>query len=69
MPSTSWRRLRAWLSDIKKRTSEVADCALSPVELATGHYLYGVLFLEDAARQLAGHGEIGTSSTWRLLDL
>jgi hypothetical protein len=56
------------LSDIKKRTSEVADCTLSPIELATGHYLYGALFLEDAARQLAAHGEIDGDAALSLLD-
>lgn len=46
------------LSDIKKRTNEDDDTALNPVDLATGHYLYGVLFLEDAVRQLERTGTI-----------
>ncbi|MFJ1958755.1 hypothetical protein ACIOGT_38075 [Streptomyces microflavus] len=46
------------LSDIKKRTNEDNDTALSPIDLATGHYLYGVLFLENAVQQLEASGSI-----------
>jgi hypothetical protein len=46
------------LSDIKKRTSEASAHDVSPLELALGHYLYGVVFLEDAVTQLATTGEI-----------
>ncbi|KPI20069.1 hypothetical protein OK074_7618 [Actinobacteria bacterium OK074] len=46
------------LSDIKKRTGEDTEDQLDPVDLAAGHYLYGVLFLEDAVRQLETNGRI-----------
>ncbi|GAA2230723.1 hypothetical protein GCM10010232_16350 [Streptomyces amakusaensis] len=46
------------LSDIKKRTGEDSEDQLDPVDLATGHYLYGVLFLEDAIRQLEAEGRV-----------
>lgn len=56
------------LSDIKKRTNEDDDAALSPIDLAQGHYLYGVLFLEDAVRQLEANGAIDHDTTLSLLD-
>ncbi|WNI18808.1 hypothetical protein [Actinacidiphila sp. ITFR-21] len=46
------------LSDIKKRTGEDSEDQLDPVDLAAGHYLYGVLFLEDAVRQLETEGRV-----------
>ncbi|MCF6469296.1 hypothetical protein FAF44_12960 [Nonomuraea sp. MG754425] len=46
------------LSDIKKRTNENDSFQLSPIELATGHYLYGVLFLEDAVARLQRDGRV-----------
>lgn len=55
------------LSDIKKRTNEDDDAALSPVDLATGHYLYGVLFLEDAVRQMELNGTIDHEAALRHL--
>ncbi|MBW4717273.1 hypothetical protein [Saccharothrix obliqua] len=46
------------LSDIKKRAGAGSAVDLSPIELAAGHYLFGVLFLEDAVAQLEEHGRI-----------
>jgi len=57
------------LSAAKKRTGEAGDCQFTPLELAVGHYLYGVLFLEDAVRQLEMEGAIDTEATLSLLDL
>ncbi|MEY9213268.1 hypothetical protein NI17_001615 [Thermobifida halotolerans] len=56
------------LSDIKKRESEKGAVDLSPIELSTGHYLFGVLFLEDAVAQLERRGEIDPESHLALLD-
>ncbi|GAA1982650.1 hypothetical protein GCM10009799_04780 [Nocardiopsis rhodophaea] len=56
------------LSDIKKRTGEDSEEQLDPVDLATGHYLYGVLFLEDAVRQLESHGRVDHDSALSLMD-
>jgi len=53
------------LSDIKKRASEMDAHQISPIELATGHYLFGVLFLEHAARQLESEGTIDCGSALR----
>ncbi|WP_017573158.1 hypothetical protein [Nocardiopsis halotolerans] len=57
------------LSDIKKRASSAGDVDLSPIELASGHYLLGVLFLENAVAQLEDRGEIDPVSHLALLDL
>jgi Phosphotransferase enzyme family len=56
------------LSDIKKRASETDAHQISPIELAMGHYLFGVLFLEHAARQLEREGMIDHGSALRLVD-
>jgi len=56
------------LSDIKKRASETDAHQISPIELAMGHYLFGVLFLEDAARQLEKEGTIDHGSALGLVD-
>lgn len=55
------------LSDIKKRTNELTESDISPLELAAGHYLYGVLFLEDAVAQLESNGTIDPQSHLGLL--
>ncbi|MCY9783911.1 hypothetical protein KIK06_08400 [Nocardiopsis sp. EMB25] len=57
------------LSDIKKRASTVGSIDLSPIELAGGHYLLGVLFLENAVAQLEENGEIDPVTHLNLLDL
>ncbi len=55
------------LSDVKKRAGEATSVDLSPIELATGHYLFGALFLEDAVSRLARYGEIDVPSHLGLL--
>lgn len=55
------------LSDIKKRTNELTDSDISPLELAAGHYLYGVLFLEDAVAQLESNGAVDPQTHLGLL--
>ncbi|MGW8699851.1 hypothetical protein ACWGOK_23405 [Streptomyces eurythermus] len=55
------------LSDIKKRTGEDTADQLDPVDLAKGHYLYGVLFLEDAVRQLEAEGRVDHDAALSLL--
>ncbi|WP_112134350.1 hypothetical protein [Glycomyces dulcitolivorans] len=55
------------LSDIKKRTGEDDEEALSPIDLAQGHYLYGVLFLENAVRQLETTGAVSQHEALGLL--
>lgn len=55
------------LSDIKKREGEGSAVELSPIELATGHYLFGVLFLEDAVSRLERHGVIDVREHLALL--
>jgi hypothetical protein len=55
------------LSDIKKRVGEQDETALSPIDLATGHYLYGVLFLENAVRQLETSATVDHDTVLNLL--
>lgn len=55
------------LSDIKKRTGEDDEESLDPVDLAMGHYLYGVLFLENAVRQLETTGAVDQDAALDLL--
>jgi hypothetical protein len=56
------------LSDLKERTSDITCEQISPLELANGLYLFGAIFLEDAARQLEQKGAVRHDETLRLLD-
>ena len=56
------------LSDLKERTSDITCQQISPLELANGLYLFGAIFLEDAASQLEQKGAVRHDETLRLLD-
>jgi hypothetical protein len=55
------------LSGVKRQTTEDSAHRHDPLELATGHYLYGVLFLDEAVTQLNTAGSITHDTTLSLL--